>query len=90
MKEWEDFKVKIDMAVNEWFAKQCQDSNKSYRVYFLPATPEHDSGVLIASRKPANEGYMLAAPEPMRFYATIEQEQHRLKELFFRLPVLKH
>lgn len=90
MQEWEQFKTKINLAVTEWFTRQCADSGARHYVYFVPAYAKHDSGLVIAQDQPANTDYIMATDTPMNTGATIPQEIARLESLFFKLPVLKN
>lgn len=89
MKTRADLETHLRAELNQWFVKQCQDGFTDYYLWFLESTAEHDGGILIAAKPPANTGYRLALPEKIRKGCTVEQNFNWLRLGICRtLPVL--
>ena len=73
MKTEQDVKNQLQLALLEWFPKQCANPLDSYYLYYQAATPEHNGGLLICKDIPKNPEWKLAWPEQIFKAKNVEQ-----------------
>jgi len=88
MKNLRDIKDRFHTELKQWFKKQTENIYENYYLYYLPATSQHDGGIIIAKDKPANPEYQLATGQSIRKDCTIEQNMIVFSDILNRLPVL--
>ena len=87
MKTWDDVCNTLEIELDMW-AKKSDRGCTRYYVYYMPSSPEHDSGMLICKDTPANKDYELAMSECLPIHITKEQVYNRTIDIFKTLPVL--
>lgn len=90
MKTWVEVINRLQAELVHWYPRQVRDINQDYFLYYLPWTPEHDSGLLIAKTMPVNSGYQLAMTERINKGFTVEGNLHAIinRNILQRLPIL--
>ena len=91
MKTLADIETRLKQELWQWVTKQSTNIYDAYYLYYLPSSPEHDGGLLIAKDKPANTDYQLAWPQRISPAATVEQNFNLLRfEVLRTLPILSY
>lgn len=90
MKNWKEVTTTLRAEMNQWFTRQCRNPFASYYLYYLPAGPEHNSGLFICKEQPPNPDYKLAMPERINEGMTIDQNINNVlvMGILDRLPIL--
>lgn len=83
-----DIAPRLRAEVEQWFTKQCRNPLADFYLYHLPASPEHDGGIIICENQPPNPEYVLSDPQRLNKGRTVEQNIARLSEVVSRLPIL--
>jgi len=89
MHNMRDIKDRLQAELEQWFLKQCKNNYADFYLYYLPAAPEHDGGLLIAENI-KNPEYLLAMPEKINKSITVEQNFNRIMVygVLNKLPIL--
>lgn len=88
MKNMADVENTLRHELNQWFSKQCRNEWFDYYLYYLPTTPEHNGGILIANEKPANPEYQIV--RSIQKHLTIDQNHRILSEVLRKYPILEY
>jgi len=90
MKTWFDVTNRLKVELTHWYPRQCHNPYQDYHLYYIPATPEHDGGLIIAAEAPSNPEYQLVMPERINKGATIEGNLQLIinRNILQRLPIL--
>ena len=88
MKSLQHAQTVLRCELDLWFRKQTIEPSAKFYLYYLPSTPEHNSGLLIAKNKPANSDYKLARTMHISGFKTIQQNINELSETLRVLPIL--
>ena len=82
-----DISVRAMAEIEQWFPRQCELPSIDFYFWYLPATPEHDGGLLIARERPANLDYRRSMR--LRRDMTIAQNHCQFMQHYApQLPVL--
>ena len=74
--------------LKHWFKKQCENIHADFYLYYLPATAEHNGGLLICQNEPPNKEYKLVTDNKINKAATVEQNFNHFRRFLGDLPVL--
>jgi len=90
MKTLAELETRLKNELTVWAHRQAQDLYADFYLYYMPTTAEHDGGIVIACRPPANPDFKLARPDRINKAATFNQNfnQIRIHTLPY-LPVLE-
>lgn len=82
-KHMEQFDSALDIAVKDWFKRQCANPSSKMYLYYKP---EHNAFWL--GEEPLNETWVLATGEPVSNASTIPQVFSWAKSILGSLPTL--
>ena len=91
MKTVADIKAALNLALIDWFRMQCENPLDDYYMYYLPATTEHDSGLVVCRQQPHNREFLLAWPERLNKGKTVDEVfTYHFERCMLKLPLLSY
>lgn len=88
MKTIEHARTVLQCELEIWFKRQTCNPYTKYYLYYLPASPCHDSGLSICAEKPANPDVKLASPDEVNGFKTIQWNYNKFSNILNCLPIL--
>jgi len=88
MKTDQDVKNRLNAELEQWFAKQCQNSLADFYLYYIEQSPERDGGFTFCREQPANPSYKLGWNQRVRTGLTIDENFTIFYSILRTLPIM--